>query len=126
MFPAPRPLAAEQRRLLELFSRLDKANRGTLTAFAEFLLEKQEDEDGQREPEPPPAEPLAIPRPERETVVGAMRRLRETYPMIDPDRLLDEASGLMSAHLLGGRPAAEVIDELEALFERHFNDLNDQ
>ena len=66
---------------------------------------------------------MAIPRPEKESVVGAMKRLRKTYPMIDPDRLLDEASGLMSAHLLGGRPAADVIDDLEALFERHFREL---
>jgi hypothetical protein len=52
-----------------------------------------------------------------------MKRLRKTYPMIDPDRLLDEAAGLMSAHLLGGRPAREVIDELEALFDKHYRML---
>ncbi|HIE54810.1 MAG TPA: hypothetical protein EYP90_06475 [Chromatiaceae bacterium] len=126
MLPPARPLSEEQRRLLDLFSRLDDADRRTLTAFAQFLAFKGGDEEAVEEEARVPLEPLPIPRPEKETVVGAMRRLRETYPMVDPDRLLDEASGLMSSHLLGGRPVVEVIDELEALFQRHFDSINGQ
>jgi len=111
----------EERRLLGLFQRLDDAGRRTLLDFAEFLADRRSAGEAGREE--PPGEPLKIPRPEKESVVGAMKRLRRTYPMVDPDRLLDEASGLMSAHLLGGRPAREVIDELEALFHRHFRAL---
>jgi hypothetical protein len=34
--------------------------------------------------------------------------------------LLNDTSSLMAGHVLHGRPAAEVIDELEALFARYF------
>jgi hypothetical protein len=34
--------------------------------------------------------------------------------------MLNETSGLMTEHLMQGRPAPEVIDELEALFRRHY------
>ncbi len=113
-------LSRDARRLLGLFERLDADQRRTLLEFAEFLAGRTAAAQvPARAPEPPP-EPLAIPRPEGETVVGAMKRLRRSYPMLDPDQLLDEASGLMSAHLLGGRPAVEVIDDLEALFARHY------
>jgi hypothetical protein len=115
-------LPAEERRLLGLFARLGEADRRSLLDFAEFLAGRA---DAGKAPEggEPPREPLEIPRPAKESVVAAMKRLRQTYPMVDPDHLLDEASGLMSAHLLGGRPAKEVIDELEVLFERHFRRL---
>lgn len=122
------PLTAEQRRLLGLFAKLSAQERRSLLDFAEFLARREAGTpaEGEAAAEDSAAAPLAprpIPRPEKETVVGAMRRLRETYPMVDPDQLLDEASGLMSAHLLGGRPLEEVIDELEALFERHFHQI---
>ncbi len=113
-------LSADERRLLGLFARLDEGGRATLLDFAEFLAGRG---TAPADRPPAPREPLDIPRPEKESVPAAMKRLRRTYPMVDPDRLLDEAAGLMSAHLLGGRPAAEVIDELEALFERHYRAL---
>jgi len=117
-------LPAEERRLLGLFARLDEAGRRSLLDFAEFLVGRTEAGEPSAEAgEAVPKAPLDIPRPAKESVVAAMKRLRRTYPMVDPDHLLDEASGLMSAHLLGGRPAKEVIDELEALFERHFRRL---
>lgn len=123
MFPT-NPLSADERRLLKAFSGLEEENRRALLAFADFLLQRQESEATADAGEPAvPMEPLDIPRPPKETVVGAMRRLRETYPMVDPDLLLDEASGLMSAHLLGGRPLEQVIDELEELFQRHFQNI---
>lgn len=63
--------------------------------------------------------PAREPRPAGESVVGAMKRLRRCYPQLDATALLDQASLLMSAHMLQGRPASEVIDELEVLFARH-------
>jgi hypothetical protein len=40
--------------------------------------------------------------------------------MLERGDLLHEASSLMSAHVLQGRAAAQVIDELEDLFARHY------
>jgi len=117
-------LSADERRLLGFFARLDPQSRRSLLDFAEFLAGRLEAGAPSVEAEAAvPKAPLDIPRPAKESVAAAMKRLRRTYPMVDPDRLLDEAAGLMSAHLLGGRPAEEVIDELEALFERHFRAL---
>ena len=122
LLPA-KPLSPDERRLLKYFSDLEASNRHALLSFAAFLQEQQATRESAGEKPAVPLEPLDIPRPPGESVVGALRRLRETYPMVDPDLLLDEASGLMSAHLLGGRPLDQVVDELEQLFERHFQNL---
>ncbi|ROR29816.1 Crp/Fnr family transcriptional regulator [Inmirania thermothiophila] len=107
-----------ERRLLQLWRRLDEAGRRSLLDYAEFLAA--------RSPRPPVDAPRPIPRPAEETVVAAMRRLRRTYPMVDPERVLHEAAALLSEHVLGGREAAEVIDALEALFERHYRRLREE
>lgn len=116
MFPVPqsRKKGAEKR-LLEFYERLPEAERKSLLDFAEFLAERA----GSPQPEVP-QQPLAIPRPEEENVVAAMKRLRETYPMIDHSKLLHECSGLMAEHMMQGRPAPEVIDELENIFLKHY------
>jgi len=84
-------------------------------AFMEFL-----DSRNPKDEEIQVAVPQQIPRPAEESVVKALKRLRETYSMLDPAKLLHEASGHMQQHLLKGKPAAEVIDDLEALFARHY------
>jgi len=53
----------------------------------------------------------------------AIRRLAKTYPMIDRDRLFQQTSALMAQHVMQGRPAAEVIDELEALFAETYRKM---
>jgi hypothetical protein len=58
-------------------------------------------------------------------VVAAIRRLRRTYPMLDGSAMLTQASSLMAAHVLHGRSAVSVIDELEALFKERFEDHRD-
>jgi hypothetical protein len=109
-----------KQRLLDTYSRLDDDNRDSLLAFAEFLLSRQ-----------PPLQrpslplPLDIQRPDDETVVAAIRRLRETYPMIPRARVFDKSSALMSEHILAGREVEEVIDELEALFDQEYRKLSD-
>ena len=102
------------KQLLELFERLAPEQQDRLIAFAEFLADEPA-----RVPDGALA-PLVIPRPEEETVTMAIRRLVRSYPMLDRRRLMVEASQFMAQHALEGRDAAEVIDELEVVFSRHF------
>ena len=115
-------LSTEERRLLKLFRSLEATDRDTLVAFGEFL-------SGRTTPEPQPdtvLEPEPLARPQRETVVAAIKRLRRTYHMLDHGELLNETSFLMSSHVLQGRAASEVIDELEALFARYYAAYRDR
>ena len=112
-------LSAEQKRLLELFGRLSDSDRGLALAFLELLAGRRSAVDRVG----PPPEPEPIPRPANESVVAAIRRLSATYAMLDKSLILHEASSLMGAHIMQGRPAAEVIDELEVLFRRHYDRL---
>ena len=114
-------LGPQQRQLLELFEQLDAAGRTSLLDYAGFLAS--------RSPEPPavdeadsgvPQQPKPIPRPPNESVVKAIKRLSASYYMLERDRMLDETSSLMMAHVMQGRDAAAVIDDLERLFEQHY------
>jgi hypothetical protein len=106
----------KDQKLLELFEQLAPEQQERLIAFAEFLSDGAGGSAADREP-------AAIPRPENETVTMAIRRLVRTYPMLDRRKLMVEASGFMAQHALQGRPANDVIDELEALFARHYEKL---
>lgn len=109
-------MGSQEKQLLRWFRRLPEGDRATLLAFAEFLA-------GRVAKPALPDRPLPIPRPEEEKVVHAIRRLRETYPMLDHGRMLHEVSQLMTQHVVQGRPAREVIDELELLFRAHYERL---
>ena len=119
MLPPKIQLPPDQQRLLKLYRQLSPADREGLLSYAEFLQQRAAgaDEQGVTVEEQLPED---IPRPESETVVAAMRRLSRTFYMIDKGDLLHEASELMTAHLMQGRPAADVIDELEVVFRRHY------
>jgi hypothetical protein len=106
-------MSSDEKRLRRLFQSLPQVERDTLLAFAEFLASRVETEVVAQEP-------LAISRPPTESVVAAIKRLSATYPMLDKATMLNDTSALMSQHVLTGRPAAEVIDELEALFAKHY------
>jgi hypothetical protein len=115
VLPPKQATSPAQRELLALFKQLNAQGRESLLDYARFLAQQK---GGQSEADSPaPAlEPLGLPRPEEETVVAAIRRLSQNYPMLNKDELLHQASALMSAHVLQGRSAKEVIDELEQLF----------
>jgi len=124
--------STDERRLSRLFRALDAQSRQTLLSFAEFLSEHSSGieyrSDLGQEPDaldPVPLEPRWEPRPVQETVVAAIRRLRRTYPMLDGSAMLTQASSLMAAHVLHGRSAVSVIDELEALFKEQFEARGD-
>lgn len=89
-------------------------SRKSLMDFAEFLIQR----DGATELVAP--EKLDISRPEKESVVAALKRLNQTYPMIERKLLFHEASSLMTDHIMQGRDVVEVIDELEGLFDKHY------
>jgi len=104
----------EEKELLDLFERLAPEQQDGLIAFAEFLGGSAPHAAGAA------SEPVAIPRPDGERVTMTIGRLVRTYPMLDRKRLMAEASPFMAQHALNGRPAVEVIDELEKLFARHY------
>lgn len=115
-----RTLTADEERLLKAFAQLSATQRETLQSFAEFLVSQA---DNSPEESGPPAEPQPIPRPASETVVAAIKRLNATYFMLeDRSGLLNESSALMTQHVMQGRDLCEVIDELEALFARFYDE----
>ncbi len=122
MLPPKLQLPRDQQRLLKLFDRLSANHREQLLSFAEFLdYRSQADTETEESASPETAAvPLDIPRPESESVIAAIRRLTKTFPMLDKDPLLHETSALMTAHVMQGRAAVEVIDELEVIFRRHY------
>ncbi|OGI50698.1 MAG: hypothetical protein A3B81_02990 [Candidatus Muproteobacteria bacterium RIFCSPHIGHO2_02_FULL_65_16] len=103
-------------RLAAIIAELPEDKRQALLEYAEFLRERH----GR-----PPVTPelLDIPRPDQESVIKAIQRLRATYPMLDPAQLLHEATALMTQHVTQGREAETVIDEIEALFRAHYERL---
>ncbi len=128
-FPPPSG-SKEERRLLKLFRSLTGEDRLTLLKFAEFLGDSQSSPEEktasntgspeQTTPEVP--DPLAIERPAKESVIKAIKRLNKTYFMLDTGLLLDKTSDLMTQHILKGRDAAAVIDDLELLFKAVYDD----
>ena len=114
-----------KKRLTEIVQQLPAEQAQALFEFAEFLLSRH---GGSVAPpsqninaEIPP--PLDIPRPAQESVVKAVKRLRATYPMLDARKLLNQTSDLMTQHVMQGREAGEVIEELEILFRTHYVEL---
>jgi hypothetical protein len=102
-----------EKRILDILGELPDAQVTALLEYAEFLAARY---GGSKEI----TSPLDIPRPDKESVVKAIKRLGATYPMLDRSKMLNETSVLMTQHVIQGRGAAEVIDELEILFRRHY------
>jgi len=113
-------MTVDERRLLRLFRALSESKQAGLLDYAAFFLARVAPEEA-----PVPQAPLEIERPSQESVIKAIKRLRETYPMLDRAKLIHEISALMSQHLVQGRGAPEVINELEALFLRHYEVMRD-
>ncbi len=92
--------------------------QNTLLAFAQFLHTQHQ----QSPPSPPPL--CVIPRPPQESVIAALKRLSQTYPMLDKARLLNETSAIV-AGIVQDKNQAELIDELERIFARHYQNFLD-
>lgn len=121
--------ANQNRRLISLFESLSITDKSSLLSFAEFLASRNSAADVSAAAIPTPAEPKpvpepeALPRPNNETVVAAVKRLSKSYFMLDKRDMLGVTSDLMTQHIVQGREAAAVIDELEALFREHYRQL---
>jgi len=120
--------SADSQRLASLFELLSATDRASLLSFAEFLAQRSSlslpsmPTPSQTEPEPVP-EPNRIPRPDSEKVVAAVKRLSQSYFMLDKRKMLGVTSDLVTQHILHGREAGQVIDELEETFREQYRQL---
>jgi len=96
--------------LLKIFRDLSDTDQQSVQSFASFLRSR----DTRPKIEDTPA--VVIPRPENESVIAAMKRLSASYPMLEKPSLLNKTSALMTQHVMQGKDAISVIDEMEVLF----------
>lgn len=111
----------QSKKFIAIFNKLSADSQQSVQDFAEFLSQR----DCAKQPSVPAEpdqkqQPLHQPRPENENIINAIKRMRATYFMLNTDELLNSTSALMTQHIVHGRAADEVIDELEALFESHY------
>ena len=110
-----------ENKLIQTFANLSDQDQASVLAFAEFLLQRA----------PKPRTPQTIEQPKhiepsgKESVIKAIKRLSETYSMVDRGSMLNETSNLMTAHMVNGKPALEVIKELTVLFEQQYQNYVD-
>ncbi len=104
----------DEKAWLKQLRALSEEQQELLFAFTDFLAARGAKTIA------PPGLPLNIPRPPQEKVIHAIKRLRANYPMLDESALLNEVSEHLTAHLMLGRAAPEVIDDLESLFREHY------
>lgn len=116
-------LTTHETLLLDCFRVLSEADQQSVLSFARFLQQQPSVYSEEAGNAITVSSPEDIPRPEKESVVKAIKRLTATYPMVNADGLFDQTSVLMSAHLLQGKPANEVIDELELVFKEAYISL---
>lgn len=107
------------KKLRDMFDELSEQDQQTVFEFTAFLHSKSEPVSKEI-----PA-PKDIPRPEDESVIKATRRLSETYFMVDKGKMLNDTSTLMAQHVMQGRNAKDVIDDLESAFKKAYQNLID-
>ena len=107
----------DSKALIELYDSMDDERKRSLCDFADFLYAQAEPVSKEI------PEPDEIPRPEQETVVGAVKRLKAQYHMVESMTVFSAASSLMTDHMVKGRDVLEVIDEMELLFEDAYKKL---
>ena len=124
-------MSTVQERLQAVLAALSPGEQETLLSFGEFLASRGGQPLAIPSASAPavPAEPREIPdpkdipRPESEKVVAAIKRLSQTYFMLDKSKMLGYTSDLMTQHIIHGRDGVEVIDELESVFRREYEKL---
>ncbi len=112
-------MSNELQRLTRLLDGMSLEHKKSVLDYAEFLKQKSQQAPANLEPQKK-LQPLKQARPDDENIINAIKRLRASYFMLNTDGLLNETSALMTQHIVQGRDAVEVIDDLEILFEQHF------
>jgi hypothetical protein len=114
-------MSKNEQKLIKVFKQLNEIDQNSVVSFAEFLSSQSENDPAYKKEPAVLEKPLDIARPEEENVVIAIRRLSATYPMINTSGVLEHAAKLMTEHMLHGKEAKLVIDELELLFLEHYD-----
>ena len=120
-------------KLIQYFSVLSDEHKKLALEFMEFLGSKypntsqsEASVEIKNQPEEIPeltfSEPELMPRPESESVIAAIKRLSQSYPMLNKEKLFDKTSTLMTAHIMQGRDVVEVIDEIEVVFKDQYEE----
>jgi len=119
----------QQERILDIFEKLSPTDRDAAASFAEFLLSRSGTRVTASAPLPATRtevpEPEPVPRPAEERVVAAVKRLSKTYFMLDKSKMLGATSDLVTQHIMQGREARDVIDELERVFTDQYQQLKE-
>jgi len=110
-------MSALTKKITKLFSALNEQDQKTLMAFAEFLHANKTSHVEEI------AKPKIIPPIDEESVIAALKRLSAMYYMLDKTKMLNEASELVSQHVMQGRDKADVIKSCEQLFEDHYQSM---
>jgi hypothetical protein len=119
-------MASAEQQLTEYFQQLAAGDQATLLAFAAFLASRSSLSQGVTVKPPEPViipEPEIMARPDGESVVGALKRLSKSYPMLDKAELLSATSDLVATNIMQGTDPVGVIDELEDIFRTHYAQL---
>ncbi len=117
-------MASAEQQLTELFQQLGASDQATLLDFAAFLASRAPASRVPVKTAPEAVqEPEIIERPARETVVGALKRLSKSYPMLDKTVMLSATSELVATTIMQGSDPVGVIDELEVIFSDHYKQL---
>lgn len=111
-------MSSERQRLVKLFDGMNEQYRKSLLDYALYLSQQSALQTADNEQQK--HTPLKSPRPQTENVVNAIKRLRASYFMLNTDDLLNESSALMAQFMMQGREAQDVIDDLEKVFEIHY------
>jgi len=117
-------MATTEKHLLQLFSQLAAGDQASLLAFAEFLSSRGASETVavRRKPVKIP-DPEQIDRPQEESIVGCLKRLANTYPMLDKNEMLKATSDLVATSIMQGGDTVETVDKLERIFRDHYEQL---
>ncbi len=101
-----------KKKLRALLDTLSDAQLKSVLDFASYLAASTAEQQV-----PEVTDPVDIPRPEKESVIEAIKRLNSTYPILDSQVMLPQTADLLSQHVMQGRTAKQVIDDMESLFK---------